>query len=55
MTRTALLALALAGLAACVSQPPAPAEAPRDPATLGFSTWCGSNPPSGYCIVPENQ
>ncbi|MCW5771088.1 MAG: hypothetical protein KIT16_05580 [Rhodospirillaceae bacterium] len=29
---------------------PAP---PDDPRGYGHSVWCGTNPPSGYCIVPE--
>jgi len=55
VTRIALLAIALAGIAACTSQPPAPAEAERDPLTLGNAAWCGSNPPSGYCSMPEKR
>ena len=26
-----------------------------DPTTYGHSTWCGSNPPSGYCITGERR
>ena len=27
---------------------------PNDPGG-NHSNWCGSSPPSGYCIVPENR
>jgi len=26
---------------------------PDDPRSFGHAAWCGTNPPSGYCIVPE--
>ena len=43
---TALLVL----LAGCF----APAG-PDDPRSFGHATWCGTNPPSGYCSVPESN
>jgi hypothetical protein len=48
MTLFAMLALALA-LGACASEPLAPPPS-GDPVTLGHSVWCGTNPPSGYCM-----
>jgi hypothetical protein len=48
------LIVVLAALAACTSQRPtgaAPTDtAAPDPITQGHSVWCGTNPPSGYCI-----
>lgn len=26
-----------------------------DPITLGHAAWCGTSPPSGYCIIPESD
>jgi len=42
----------LAALGACASGfNPGPAS--DDPRAAGHAAWCGSLPPSGYCIVPE--
>ena len=46
----ALLALALLALAGCLSP-----AGPDDPRSNGHAHWCGSSPPSGYCIVPESD
>lgn len=35
--------------------PPAQRHYYNDPTGSGHSNWCGSNPPSGYCIVPEKR
>jgi len=46
--RWLLAAVALLALAGCI----APAG-PEDPRSFGHAVWCGTNPPSGYCIVAE--
>lgn len=43
----ALISLCLGG---CLT-----AAGPDDPLSFGHAAWCGSNPPSGYCIVPERD
>lgn len=45
-----LLLVALCALAGCLEPPP-----PDDPRGWNHATWCGTNPPSGYCIVPESS
>ena len=35
--------------------PPTQGHYYSDPTGSGHSSWCGSNPPSGYCIVPERR
>jgi hypothetical protein len=51
-SRLARAALALApaaiALAGCLAPPPA-----GDPRGWNHAAWCGTSPPSGYCIVPE--
>lgn len=42
------LALIVFALAGCL----APAG-PEDPRSWGHAAWCGTSPPSGYCIVSE--
>lgn len=44
----ALLAVAATALAGCLEPP-----APDDPRGWNHAAWCGTSPPSGYCIVPE--
>ena len=46
--RFIVLALLLA-LGACTGQAPPPPPS-GDPITQGHSVWCGTNPPSGYCM-----
>lgn len=56
IARLLLLAtvLALAGCAAADGRvAPAPPAGTGDPAGSVHSDWCGSNPPSGYCVVGE--
>lgn len=51
MIRTIRLALALAAalaLAGCLT--PASRD---DPRAWNHAAWCGTSPPSGYCIVSE--
>jgi hypothetical protein len=45
-----LLLVSLCALAGCLEPPP-----PDDPRGWNHATWCGTNPPSGYCIVPESS
>ncbi len=54
MKRIVALVVVLAALAACTPQrragiTPADAATP-DPILQSHSDWCGTNPPSGYCI-----
>jgi uncharacterized membrane protein len=51
-TARTLAALAAAALALSACLPPA---APDDSRASTHAAWCGTNPPSGYCIVPEND
>ncbi|MGH7005288.1 MAG: hypothetical protein ACREIP_15200 [Alphaproteobacteria bacterium] len=46
--RMGLAVAALVLLQGCLT--PAP---PDDPRSYGHARWCGTNPPSGYCMVPE--
>jgi hypothetical protein len=46
--RFIVLAMLLA-LGACTGQAPPPPPS-GDPITFGHSVWCGTNPPSGYCM-----
>jgi hypothetical protein len=51
--RVSVLAATLA-LAACASsEPPAAPTGAPDPALLGHSDWCNTNPPSGYCGIDD--
>lgn len=52
--RIVALIVTLVAAAACTSQrgtgvAPADTTAP-DPISQGHAVWCGTNPPSGYCI-----
>jgi len=42
------LALTAVALTACLTPP-----SPDDPRGWNHAAWCGTSPPSGYCIVSE--
>jgi len=52
--RRVLCALALAALALGGCETTGGLNSPTGPGG-NHAAWCGTNPPSGYCIVPESQ
>jgi hypothetical protein len=44
------LALAVFSLAGCLTAAP-----PEDQRSWGHAAWCGTSPPSGYCIVDDHR
>jgi len=49
------LAAALAIAACTPSAPPAAPTGSPDEALQGHSAWCGTNPPSGYCLIDDKR
>jgi hypothetical protein len=51
LARAALICASVAAaLGGCLAPP-----APDDPRGWNHAAWCGTSPPSGYCIVPESH